>query len=120
MYAITAAEFTLGARLTFSPTGMYIALCRFPRSILSNTSLQFCSKLSHAVYQLLGVRKVVTSSYHPRGNGGVERVNPTMVLMLTMVVNELPNNWDEQLPDIEFCVQQFRQRRHGFGSQRGP
>ena len=53
---------------------------------------------SQAVYRLLGVRKLATSSYHPNGNGGVERVNHTMAQMLAMVVNEQQNNWDVRLP----------------------
>ena len=62
-------------------------------------------KASHAVYKLLGVRIIVTSSYHPNGNGGVERVNHTLAQMLAMVVNELQNNWDEQLRAVpKFAV----------------
>ena len=59
-----------------------------PRTILSCNGLKFCSKLSQAVYKLLGVRKLATNSYHPNGNGGVERVNHTMAQMLAMVINE--------------------------------
>ena len=59
-----------------------------PRSLLSDNGLQFCSKLSHAVSKLLGTRKIATSSYHPNGNGGIERVNHTMAQMLAKVVNE--------------------------------
>ena len=64
--------------------------------------LQFCSKLSQAVYQPLGVRKLATSSYHPNGNGGVERVNHTMTQILAMVFNELQYDWDLKLPHVEF------------------
>ena len=62
---------------------------------------QVCSKLSHVVYQILGV-KIATSSYHPNGNGGVERVTHTAAQMLAMVANEFQNNLDEQLPRVEF------------------
>ena len=71
--------------------------------ILSDNGLQFCSKLSQAVYQLLGVRKLATSSYHPNDNGGVERVNHTMAQMLAMVVNEQQHDWDVRLPHVEFA-----------------
>ena len=60
-------------------------------------------KASQAVYKLLGVRKIATSSYHPNGDGGVERVNDTMAQMLAMVVSELQNNWDVQFPHVEFA-----------------
>ena len=53
------------------------------------------------MYKLLGVRKIATSSYHPNGNGGVERVNHTMAHMLSMVVNERQNDWDTHLPHAE-------------------
>ena len=63
----------------------YILLRRCPRTILlSDNGLQFCSKVSQAVYQLLGVRKLATNPYHPNVNGGVERVNNTMAQMLAV------------------------------------
>ena len=60
-------------------------------------------QLSQAVYQLLGVYKLATSSYHPNCNGGIERVNHTMVQMLAMVVNERQDDWDLHLPHVEFA-----------------
>ena len=65
--------------------------------------MQFFSKLSQAVYQLLGVRKLATSPYHSNGNGGVERVNRTMAQMLAMVVNERQGDWDLRLPHVGFA-----------------
>ncbi len=102
MYAVTLVEFTAEGTANILII-RYIPLWGRPRSILSDNGLQFCSKLSLAVYQLLGVRKIVTTSYHPRGNGGVKCVNQTMTQMLAMTVNELPNHWDEQLPHAEFA-----------------
>ena len=58
---------------------------------------------SQAAYQLLGVHKLATSSYHPNCNGGVERVNHTIVQMLAMVVNERQGDWDVHLPHVEFA-----------------
>ena len=102
MFAVTAAEFTVEGTAIML-INRYIPLWRCPRSILSNNGLQFCPKLSHVVYELLGVRKIATSSYHPSGNGGVEHVNHTMAQMLAMVVNERQSDWDAQLPHVEFA-----------------
>ena len=66
----------------------YIPLWGCPCIILSENGLHFCSKVSQAVYQLLGVHKLATSSCHPNCKGGVERVNNTMAQMLAIVVNE--------------------------------
>ena len=62
--------------------------------MLLDNGLQVCSKLSQAVYNLLGVRKIATSSYHPNGNGGAERANHTTTQMVAMVVTKLKTNWD--------------------------
>ena len=93
MYAVTAAEFIAEGTANIL-INRYISLWGCPRSILSDNGPQLCSKLAHAVYNLLGVRKIATSSYHPNGNGWVERVNHTMAQMLAMVDNELQNNRD--------------------------
>ena len=63
MSAATAAEFK-----------RHIPLWGYPRSILFGNGFQFCSKISHAVDKLLGIRKIATSPYHPNGNAGVDRV----------------------------------------------
>ena len=102
MYAVSAAEFTAEGTADIL-VNKYIPLWGCPVSLLSDNGLQFCSKLSLAVYKLLGTRKIATSAYHPNGNGGVERVNHTMALMLAMVVNERIDNWDIHLPHVEFA-----------------
>ena len=49
------------------------------------------------------MRKIATNSYHPNGNGGVERVNHTMDQMLAMVVNEPQDDWAAHLSHVEFA-----------------
>ena len=49
------------------------------------------------------MRKIATSAYHPNGNGGVKRVNHTMVQMLAMFVNERQDDWNVHLPHIELA-----------------
>ena len=77
MDAVSAAEFTAEGT-TDILANKYIPLWGCPVSLLSDNGLQFCSKLSYAIYQLLGMRKIGTSSYHSNDNGGVERVNHAM------------------------------------------
>ena len=59
------------------------------------------------IFQCLGIHKLATSSYHTNGNGGIERVNYTMALMLAMVVNERQDNWDLQIPRVEFAYNTY-------------
>ena len=55
-----------------------------------------------ACLQASWVPVIATSSYHPNGIDEVERVNHMVAQMLAMV-NELQNNWDLQLPHVEFA-----------------
>ena len=102
MFPVTAAEFTAEGTANIL-VNQYIPLWGRRRTIVSDNGLQFCSKLSQAVYQLLGVHKLATSSYNPNCNGGVERVNYTVAQMLAMVVNERQDDWDLHLPHVEFA-----------------
>ena len=56
----------------------------------------------------LGVHKLTTSFYSPRGNGGVERVYNTMAKILAMVCNEHQPNWDAHLSFR--CTQTYDKR----------
>ena len=102
MFPDTAAEFTAEDTANI-PVNKYIPLWRCPRTIISDNGLQFCSRLPQAVYQLMGVRTFAASSYHPDDNSGVERVNHTMTQTLDMVVNDRQDDWDLQLPHVEFA-----------------
>ena len=101
MFPITDAEFTAEGEAIIL-VNQYIPLWGCPRTILSDNGLQFCFKISQAVDQLLGVHELATSSYHPKCNGGIERVNHTLAQMLAMVVNERQDDWDLHLPHVEF------------------
>ena len=102
MYAVSAAEFTAeGTADTL--VIKYIPLWGCPASFLSDNGPQSFSKLLLAVHKLLGMRKIVTSAYHPNGNGSVKGVNHTMAQMLVMVVNERQDNLDVHLPHVEFA-----------------
>lgn len=102
MHAVTAREFTAAGTAAIL-VEQYIPKWGVPATLLSDNGKQFTAKLSKAVCVLLGTRKVETSSFHPNGNGGVERVNHTMAQMLSMVINEQQNDWDVQLPYVEFA-----------------
>ncbi|CAB1121588.1 unnamed protein product [Ectocarpus sp. CCAP 1310/34] len=102
MFAVTAAEFTArGTAHIF--VNQYMTTWGCPTTLLSDNGLHFCSKLSMAIYEVMKIKKVTTSSYHPQTNGGTERVNHTMAQMLAVVVNEQQNDWDIHLPHVEFA-----------------
>ena len=78
MFPVTAAEFTAECTANIL-VNQYIPLRGCPCTILSDNGLQLCSKLSQAVYQLLGVHKLAKRSNCNWGG---------MARMRAMAVNE--------------------------------
>jgi transposase InsO family protein len=78
-------------------------ICRYgaPRALLSDLGSNFISRLAMAIYQLLDIKKLNTSGYHPQTNGLVERFNSTLKAMIRMYTNLEFTDWDDFLP---YCV----------------
>ena len=64
-----------------------------PYSIHTDQGRNFESKLFAELCELLDVRKTRTSPYHPQSDGLVERLNRTILMMLSIVL-EKQSNWD--------------------------
>eukprot|EP00752_Nemacystus_decipiens_P007106 g6368.t1 len=102
MYPVSAANFTAKGTADVL-VNQYMTKWGCMTTLISDNGYHFCSKLSQAIYKLMRVHKVNTSSYHPQANGGTERVNHTMAQMLTVAVNERQTDWDLHLPHDEFA-----------------
>lgn len=74
-----------------------------PTGLLSDRGAAFLSNMMHEVYQLLGMRKVNTTAYHPQTDGLVERFNRTLTDMLAKKVKKSGRDWDVQLPYVLFA-----------------
>ena len=73
--------------------------CRFsiPEQLHSDQGRQFEGKLMQEVCKLLHINKTRTTAYHPQSDGVVERLNQTLLSMLTATVQEHPGDWDKKL-----------------------
>ena len=65
MYAVTAGDFTAAGTADILVHD-YIKHYGCPKRLLSDNGPQFCSELSDTLYKLLGIRKIATSTYHPK------------------------------------------------------
>lgn len=76
--------------------------CRFgvPSQLHSDQGREFESELFANVCNLLGIEKTRTCPYRPQSDGLVERMNRTIIQMMSIFVNENRNNWDDHLPFI--------------------
>ncbi|KAK7912657.1 hypothetical protein WMY93_012868 [Mugilogobius chulae] len=67
-----------------------------------------------AVYQLLGIRRLRTTPYHPQTDGLTERFNQTLKQMLRKFVNNTGTDWDQWLPYLLFAYREVPQASTGF------
>jgi len=61
------------------------------------------SNLMKGKYDILGLKKVSTTAYHPQTDGLVERFNCTLTDMLLKKVQKGGKDWDQQLPYVLFA-----------------
>ena len=59
------------------------------------------------VCELLGVKKVNTTAYHPQTDGLVERMNRTLRSMLAKHVHKFGPDWDVHLQQLLFAYVSF-------------
>ena len=66
--------------------GQYIPLWGCPHTLLLDNGSEFVARLSLAIYKLMSIRKIAITAFHPKSNGGVERVNHSLAQMLSQLL----------------------------------
>lgn len=82
--------------------------------ILTDQGANFTSSLITSLYNLMGVRPIKTSPYHPQTDGLVERFNGTLKSMLRKVTSWDQKNWDKYLPYLLFAYREVPQQATGY------
>lgn len=77
-----------------------------PEELLSDRGTNFMSSLMLDVCNLLGVKKLNTSGYHPQTDGLVEKFNSTLINMILKSSETYPCEWDTKLPHLIVLVGQ--------------
>ena len=89
-----------------------------PAQLLSDRGKAFLSLLLREVCEVLGVKKLNTTAYHPQTDGLVEQFNRTLTNMLAKQVERNGSDWDIQLPYVLFayrsCIQESTQESPFF------
>lgn len=75
-----------------------------PKDLLKEQGISFVPKLIMDVSQLLQVKQIHTSVYHPQTNGLVQGFSQTLIRMLQQVVDENGRNWDILLQYVLFAI----------------
>jgi hypothetical protein len=76
--------------------------CRytFPKVLTSDQGSEFCNEVLRQLNEMLGVRHITTTPYHPQGNGKVERLNGVLKQLLRCILADRRSHgdWDDHLP----------------------
>ena len=84
------------------------------KEILTDQGTNFTSRLLAGLYELLGVKAIKTSPYHPQTDGLVERFNSMLKSMLRKCMMEEGKDWDKLLPYVLFTYCEVPQTTTGF------
>ena len=91
----------------------WIARFGCPYTILSDQGREFESKLFKALNDLLQIKKLRTTTYHPCTDGMVERSNRTIIDVLSKYCEAEPD-WDLKLPLVLFAIRTSEHATTGF------
>ena len=75
-----------------------------PKKVISDRGPQFAAQFMRALYKRLGITAGLTTAFHPRGNGKVERKNQRVENYLRIFCNDQQDDWADLLPAAEFAL----------------
>jgi hypothetical protein len=71
-----------------------------PRKILTDRGANFMSEVIAEVTKIFNIHKISTSPYHPQCDGVAERLNSSLIKMLSCYTASSQTDWDIHLPYI--------------------
>ena len=71
--------------------------------LVSDSDINFLSDLVSNVCKQLQIKKVNTSEYHPQTNGLLEKMNSTLIAMVSKVADSSGRDWDQHLLFLLFA-----------------
>ncbi len=102
--------------VAFCLVNFFFAKFVFSQEIHTDQGTHCMSRILEDAYQLLGIRGLRTTSYHPQTDGLTERFNQTLKQMLRKFVNDTASDWDQWLPYLLFAYREVSQASTGFSS----
>ena len=78
----------------------YFGLFGAPAYLISDQGKAFTGHLISNLCELYGVQKLRTSPYHAQTNGHVERMNQTIIRMISKLEQDKKARWSEHLPEM--------------------
>ena len=85
-----------------------------PLVLHSDKGSNFESKMIRKLSELLGIKKVKTTAYHPQCDGLVKRLAQTILTMLSKHVAVNQKDWDIWLPCVLLAYRSAKQSSTGL------
>ena len=82
--------------------------------ITSDRGTEFVNELVRTLCQQYKIRHIITTVYHPQGNGLTERVNQTVKNTLAKAVQSQGGDWDLYLSSALFAIRTMKQETTKF------
>ena len=78
----------------------YFLVFGFPRQLMSYNALEFVGKVLTALYDLLNMKQLRISPYHPQSNGSVEHAHQTLIRMIGKLDPKRKSRWPDHISSI--------------------
>ena len=75
-----------------------------PEKIFTDNGSNFVSQVFKNLCRLWNIKQIFSSSFNPKSQGQVERLNRTLLTKLRSLVNLQADNWPELLPSVVFAI----------------
>ncbi|POM60499.1 LOW QUALITY PROTEIN: putative retroelement [Phytophthora palmivora] len=85
-----------------------------PGTIVSDRDPRFTGAFWDTLFQLLGTKLTMSTADHPQTDGQTERVNRALEDTLRSICAEAPRSWSDQLPMVEFALNNAVHTSTGF------
>jgi len=87
-----------------------------PETIISDRDTKFTSQFWRETHQLLGVRLLMSTAFHPQMDKAFERLIRTIVQILHSMISPDQKDWIEKVPMVEFTINLSVSGSTGFTS----
>jgi len=85
-----------------------------PTEIISAMDAKFAGEFWESLCKLLGIKRKMSTAYHPQTDGQTERTNQVLEGYLRNSVNYYQDDWYQLLPLAEFAYNNSATNAHGM------
>ena len=91
-----------------------VCLHGLAETIVSDRDSKFTSKFWRETHKLLGMKLLMSTSFHPQTDGASERAIRSVAQILQAMVRPDQQDWSEKIPMVEFALNSAISTSSGF------